>query len=111
MDVVYKTCTMCHKSFPISNFGINRTKKDGHQNICKECRRKYDAQRIPALKQKAQERREKARENGGKKYCPDCGRDLPVSHFYKDCKSRDGYKTICYECYAEKYRPDCKRRR
>ena len=34
-----KKCTSCNKTKPLSDFYKNRTRKDGHDNICRECRR------------------------------------------------------------------------
>lgn len=41
-----KKCTICKKTKDLSNFYKNRTRTDGHDNICRECRRKlYRKQR------------------------------------------------------------------
>lgn len=37
----YKKCSKCGRELPISNYFSNRTKKDGHEYICKECDRLY----------------------------------------------------------------------
>lgn len=36
------------------------------------------------------------------KKCRICGRELPVSYFYKRNSSRDGYRGECKECHANK---------
>lgn len=43
-----------------------------------------------------------AEAKNGLKYCPNCNRTLPVSHFYK-CKSRsDGLQVYCKDCKHKK---------
>lgn len=32
------------------------------------------------------------------KKCTKCGRELPLSYFYKHPKTHDGYNTVCKEC-------------
>lgn len=36
-----KLCTKCGKTKPISEFGLNKSKKDGLQSYCKECVKEY----------------------------------------------------------------------
>lgn len=36
-----KECSGCGGTFPITDFTKNRTKRDGHNSRCKECRSKY----------------------------------------------------------------------
>lgn len=35
------------------------------------------------------------------KVCKKCGQELPVSEFYTDASSKDGYRTKCKACYKE----------
>lgn len=35
------------------------------------------------------------------KVCNKCGRQLPLSNFHKQSKSKDGYTYACKECVAE----------
>lgn len=32
------------------------------------------------------------------KRCPRCGRELPVSHYHRSSKNKDGYQSWCIEC-------------
>ena len=36
-----KKCSVCGELRPLSEFAINRTRKDGHASDCKACRKKY----------------------------------------------------------------------
>ena len=42
------------------------------------------------------------------KYCKECGQDKPVPEcFYEDSRAKDGYYSICKECFnkrRKKYR-------
>jgi len=35
-------------------------------------------------------------------HCKNCGRDLPISKFYKDSRLKRGYRYVCKACQAEK---------
>ena len=39
LSAMEKKCSSCKKTKPISEFYKNRTTHDGHDNICRECRR------------------------------------------------------------------------
>lgn len=36
-----KKCIVCGEIKPITEFALNKTRKDGHASDCKECRKKY----------------------------------------------------------------------
>jgi NAD-dependent SIR2 family protein deacetylase len=40
-------------------------------------------------------------ENVATKKCTTCGRELPVSEFYKNAKSKDGLQSKCKSCMSE----------
>lgn len=56
-----KKCYSCKTPKDISQFNINRTKKDGLQNQCKECNKKRDALRVSSGKMREQNQRNWAR--------------------------------------------------
>lgn len=35
------------------------------------------------------------------KVCKECGKELPLSQFYTDKSSKDGYRARCKACYKE----------
>jgi 5-methylcytosine-specific restriction endonuclease McrA len=37
-----KTCWVCHRTLPITDFYKSNTRHDGHQSKCKECQRRDD---------------------------------------------------------------------
>ena len=39
---VTKICSMCNETKSLSDFYLNKTKKDGFNGICKECQRKVN---------------------------------------------------------------------
>lgn len=47
-----KTCSSCGKTLPLSDFGMNKSRADGLQPMCKECKRK-DQQKYRDEKKKA----------------------------------------------------------
>jgi len=44
-----KACRLCHKMLPIGCYHANPSSRDGHRNICKECRQEHrrDVKRHP----------------------------------------------------------------
>ena len=40
-ELEYKQCTKCDILRPLSDFGKNKSHKDGRQYTCKQCRRQY----------------------------------------------------------------------
>lgn len=36
------------------------------------------------------------------KKCKICGRELPISHFSKNSRSKDGYMSMCKDCLGER---------
>lgn len=97
-NINVKTCSFCKRELPITEFALSAKRGDGRQNICRECRRKYDRERAAKLRQTQQERRAKTIAEGGVKFCPLCKKDLPVSYFYKCYKNADGYSHFCRTC-------------
>lgn len=61
-----KFCTKCEKQKPVSEFGKNKSKKDGLQSYCKECvkiyKRKHYEDNTDYYKEKAKTYRKKGRE-------------------------------------------------
>lgn len=41
METKRKTCSNCEIEKPLSSFNKNKTRKDGHEEQCRECRREY----------------------------------------------------------------------
>jgi len=39
--------------------------------------------------------------NDESKRCSRCGKELPVSHYHKSSRSKDGYQSWCIECKRE----------
>lgn len=76
-----KLCTKCGKVKPLSEFGLNKSKKDGHQCHCKECVREYKKKHYQEHKEDYLARnisyREKQRDNldflKSKLVCSKCG--------------------------------------
>ena len=78
-----KYCPGCEEVLDVSNFGPNKSRKDGLQNLCRNCKRKYDGKRYKEKsylqKEAAQKNREKIRKLfiSYKKTlrCSNCGED------------------------------------
>jgi hypothetical protein len=40
--VAEKPCSTCKKSKPLTDYGVNRTKRDDRQTVCRACKKLYD---------------------------------------------------------------------
>jgi len=40
--IIYKACSKCHQSHPITDFTIDRARADGRSYHCKKCRLKFE---------------------------------------------------------------------
>ena len=89
-----KICTSCGLTLPISAFGSNRAKADGHQPMCKECKKKEQQ----AYRDMKRALRPKVEKDPAIKHCPKCGRDLPRSAFYAKLEAKDGLQSWCKDC-------------
>ena len=89
-----KICTSCGLTLPISAFGSNRAKADGHQPMCKECKKKEQQ----AYRDMKRALRPKVEKDPAIKHCPKCGRDLPRSAFSAKLKAKDGLQSWCKDC-------------
>ena len=45
-----KVCSICGIEKPLSEFALNKTRKDGHASDCKSCRKKYRMNIIDFIK-------------------------------------------------------------
>lgn len=48
-----KTCPRCSQELPLDDFGKNRSRKDGHEPLCKPCKRVYQSTEYYAAKTRA----------------------------------------------------------
>lgn len=89
-----KICTSCGLTLPISAFGSNRAKADGHQPMCKECKKKEQK----SYRDQKRALRPKVEKDPAIKHCPKCGRDLPRSAFCAKLEAKDGLQSWCKDC-------------
>lgn len=87
-----KTCFTCKREFPatIEYFNSDRSKCDGLNSNCKECRAKK-RNKTDAIH---------SRVKGGKKLCVKCKQWLnaDLEHFHRDKKGKNGLFAVCKKC-------------
>ena len=86
-----KVCSKCRIEKPLSAFGKDNNRKDGHNVYCKECR---------SQKSKKTLERELLFENGKKK-CSKCGKIKKLQDFRKNKKTKNGLSNQCKDCDRE----------
>lgn len=95
-----KKCNVCKKELDENCFANNKSKKDGLQTFCKECRKVYDKKRYLNNKEYFNEasKKQKQRNVGwiinlkSKLKCETCGENFPycLEFHHKDEKEKDG---------------------
>lgn len=95
---VSKACGKCGVEKPIEEFSKNIANKDGRNTVCRACasiRHKiYSENLINRTELPLKET----------KKCCHCGKELPVSQFYRSKRRVDGYAENCIECRKQLYR-------
>ena len=92
-------CTLCHEIKSVDNFHKCKSKKDGYQNFCKECERKYKKE-IYIKNHKIKGLYREYDENGTliKLECRVCHEIKSVDNFHKGKNYKDEVVTICKNC-------------
>jgi recombination endonuclease VII len=92
-----KCCTKCKETKTLDQFYKDRSGKDGYSPCCKQCKKAQLLERSL--------RNEDARELGlveilSQKHCTQCGRLLPIEHFSKNRRRKDGRHSACRACIS-----------
>jgi hypothetical protein len=101
-----KTCYRCHQTKPLSAFPKHRQMRDGHLNLCRDCKLAADhahyARRQAAHGKTARRLPSFPQAPAGHKYCRHCKQLKPHSAFSPKSTRhiRDGYDSWCKACYA-----------
>ena len=78
-----KYCPDCSIHKHIEDFGLDKTRLDGHTYNCKECRNKAN---------------KKWYDKHGKKKCQKCKKVLSRKSYYKSVITKDGLFGLCKNC-------------
>jgi hypothetical protein len=92
-----KACTKCRVVKPIEDFHQDRTRPDGHMSRCAACCRTEARDRYRAAHPRTPT-------VPGRKTCARCQRAWPLDAFGHRSDSRDGHKSWCRPCEAERRR-------
>jgi hypothetical protein len=88
---VSKTCNKCNEEKLVEEFFTDKSKKDGKRTICKLCCKKIQQE----IQKKNLETKKPAK---GNKVCSKCFKDKPVTDYYRENTTLDGFKAKCKEC-------------
>ena len=97
VSVEKKVCIDCFKELSISEFCKCNQNKDGHQGVCKSCRKI----RIVKYKSKYIQARGKPPFIIEQKECSKCHLVKPISEFHKKLGTTSGISSRCKICVAE----------
>lgn len=98
-----KQCTKCGSIKSVRDFYVDRQSKDGRQTQCKACKdiavrlSDYRAGRRMSpdlIKQES----ESPDLNRTHKICSCCEKLVPLTNFYKESRTKDGYQRRCKDC-------------
>ncbi len=86
-----KKCTRCHQIKSLEEFTHDKSRKDGHLDLCKAC-----------LRQKTMKTRLRWKQERQKlplhKTCSQCQRTLPADAFHHSTNTKDGLRSTCKAC-------------
>jgi hypothetical protein len=94
-----KTCNICNRRLPISQFHKSRRYKDGYWSTCINCQKNRVADYIIKWKKS----RDKNNEVLVAKECNLCKKVLPVSSFSMNKKHKDGLLATCKNCIEKRH--------
>lgn len=99
-----KRCARCKKLKLVSDFYRNRSRKDGLQHTCKQCRKAFKAGYYRNVETQRQV-------VAGKKVCRTCGEMKPLDEYLRQPTNRDGRRSDCKACSIARRREYELRRR
>ena len=106
-----KRCGKCKKRKDESEFGKDRSNKDGLQPLCKKCLREYARNYYGFSKRYLYyEQRHRVVEGVKEKRCNKCRKWKAESEFYRIRRHKDGLAALCKQC-ADKATNKVRRRR
>ena len=89
--ITTKTCNLCHRTLPISQFYQYRRTKIGYSASCISCENKRSQQYM-------QQWKEQPTITLKEKQCRACKRILPLDQFRKNKRKKDGVDYVCKAC-------------
>jgi hypothetical protein len=94
-----KLCPTCKENKELTEFGNNKSRKDGYQRECKACCnihriKHYYTKKSPRLKENLKE---------GHKICTCCKQELPLTNFKPGKNGRFGVGSNCKLCFNKKW--------
>lgn len=94
-----KVCSQCKQTKKGAEFYVNRNKKDGFNDQCRECHR-----RLQALSRQSNRDRHarRAADPAACKRCPCCAREKPETEFGVLRSRPDGLYPYCKECQRDR---------
>jgi hypothetical protein len=101
-----KRCSSCGLILSVHDFYKSTRKKDGIDHICKKCKDEQQKKYINNW-------REYNKINPlqiQNKTCSKCGMLKPITHFWKNSATKDGYTRRCKECISEHIKNGTQRR-
>ena len=102
-NLVSLECRKCHEVKVVSEFSKDKSKKDGVNTMCKECKKQYYREN-DGKERERQKKSIRAYDNDGNLISLECGtchEIKAVSEFSKHKSKKDGVQTICKDCEKE----------
>ncbi len=91
-----KICYKCKVEKDTCEFYKDKTRNDGYESKCKQCKKQYAKDNFERLSNIVSIYIEK-------KVCCECKIEKDVCHFHQDKRRKDGYRSNCKECKKKYY--------
>ncbi len=103
VEMPEKRCAKCKRPRPLGEFSKCRSKPDGLQTSCRECRKTRYKECCTEKWQQAHQKKAAKKHQlkaKGEKWCGKCGKSLSVVVFGACHRNKDGLQTQCKSCDA-----------
>lgn len=100
-----KTCSICGKEKLVSEFYRNEHYHGGLTSHCRQCNnQRMSQQRKRNVAKHTDEWYEKELKSGKTKLCSTCGKDKPITEFFRSRHRVDGFTLKCKKCRVKIHR-------
>lgn len=105
-DVTLKRCYRCDTTKPLDGFSVSRTRPDGRQSMCRDCKSPNpvhpEGRLVRGSSRRAHDTVVTWENLTGLRICTECEQAKPLHReFHRDKSARLGYVYRCKPCYRE----------
>ena len=103
LEKPWKTCRKCHQNKPIDEFNLSKSCVDGHEHMCKTCRRAYTVWHHKTKRENPTFFERKPYVLPDTRVCTRCQKEFPLTseNFRQGKSNKGGFTTWCKQCDSD----------